>query len=204
MFRAMTDLFKERAADYDQRPVPQQISESVTAAMLATVPMGPETRVLDFGAGTGLLCAKIAPHVATILAVDISEAMLAKLVEKPELAGKVEVVCQNILERPLGRQVDLVISAMAMHHVEYTGALLRTLHDHLVPGGRLALADLDTEDGTFHPPGVEGVFHAGFDRDAIGALLVDAGFLAPHFTTACTVSRDGRPYSVFLVTAARA
>ena len=73
----MTDLFKDRAADYDQRPVPQQISEGVTAAMLATVPMGPETRVLDFGAGTGLLCAKIAPHVAHVVAVDISEAMLA-------------------------------------------------------------------------------------------------------------------------------
>ena len=48
---------------------------------------------------------------------------------KPELVGKVEPVCQNILEVPLGRRVELIVSAMAMHHVEDTAALARTLFD---------------------------------------------------------------------------
>ena len=200
----MTDHFKDRAADYDAQPVPQQISEGVTAALTARVAMTPDMTVLDFGAGTGLVAAKIAPHVGRLIAVDISEAMLAQLKSRPELAGRVEVVCQDLLTTPLAERVDLVTSAMAMHHVQDTPALLRALRDHLVSGGQIALADLDVEDGTFHPPGVEGVFHHGFDRAVLGAQLTAAGFVDVVFGTACTVSRDGRPYPVFLVTAVRA
>ena len=63
-------------------------------------------RVMDFGAGTGLVCAHVAPHVATVYAVDISEAMLAQLAAKPELRGKVEIRCQDILERGATRADD--------------------------------------------------------------------------------------------------
>ncbi|MFT4977942.1 MAG: putative AdoMet-dependent methyltransferase [Myxococcota bacterium] len=92
---------------------------------------------------------------------------------------------------------------MAAHHVEDTGKLLRTLHDHLRPGGQLALEDLDAEDGTFHPPGIEGVFHAGFDREALATLAHEAGFTNPRFVTACEVDRGGRSYPIFLLTATR-
>jgi putative AdoMet-dependent methyltransferase len=199
----MTDLFRDRAADWDQQPVPVQISEGVSAAILNRVPLSPTLRVMDFGAGTGLLCGRLAPRVGHVLAVDVSPAMLAQLTAKPELAGRVEAHAGNILEAPLAERFDLVVSAMAMHHVEDTRALLRTLHDHLVPGGRVALADLDAEDGTFHPPGAEGVFHTGFDRAALGAALEEAGFREPAFETACVVGREGRGYPIFLVVAAR-
>ena len=159
---------------------------------------------MDFGAGTGLVCAQLAPHVKRVLAVDISQAMLDKLAAKPELADKVEIHCQNIVEEPLRATVDLVVSAMAMHHVEDTRALLRSLHAHLTPGGRVALADLDAEDGSFHPPGTEGVFHAGFDRGALGELLADAGFADARFVTACEVHKGERAYPIFLVTATKA
>jgi 2-polyprenyl-3-methyl-5-hydroxy-6-metoxy-1,4-benzoquinol methylase len=199
----MTDLFKDKAADFDRQPVPTQISAGVGRAMAEAVRFAPTDRVLDFGAGTGLVCAQVAPRVAQVLAVDVSEAMLAQLRAKPELAGKVEVHCRDILEHPLPVAVDVVVSAMAMHHVEDTPRLLRTLHAHLRPGGTLALADLDAEDGTFHPPGVEGVFHAGFDRDVLAGHLSAAGFTDVRFVTACEVSRNEHIYPIFLVTAAR-
>lgn len=199
----MTDLFHDKAADWDTRPVPAQISAGVTRAILAAVPLHPTMRVLDFGAGTGLVASQLAPHVSRILAVDVSPAMLAQLAAKPELLGKVDIHCQDLLDEPLDERVDLVVSAMAAHHVEDTAKLARALYGHLVPGGRLALADLDHEDGTFHPPGIEGVFHHGFDREALGAALVAAGFEGVHFETACVVHREERAYPVFLVTAAR-
>jgi putative AdoMet-dependent methyltransferase len=198
------DLFRERAADWDARPVPQQISEGVFSAIRAHVALDPSLRVMDFGAGTGLVGAKIAPYVDRIVAVDVSPAMLEQLRAKPELAGKVDVYCQDLLERPLDVDVDLVVSAMAMHHVRDTAGLLRALYRHLKPGGRVALADLDAEDGTFHPPGAEGVFHAGFDRDALRDALVAAGFVDVAFVTACIVHREGSDYPVFLATARRA
>ncbi|MEZ4446273.1 MAG: class I SAM-dependent methyltransferase [Polyangiaceae bacterium] len=199
----MNDHFHHKADGWDERPVPAQISEGVTRTLLATLPLQPTLEVLDFGAGTGLIASKLAPHVARIHAVDISPAMLAKLADKPELQGKVDIHCQDILDTPLDTQVDLIVSAMALHHVEDTRALFQRFHQHLRPQGRLALADLDTEDGTFHPPQTEGVFHTGFDRDHLGALLTDSGFVDVSFTTACEVDRDHHRYPIFLVTAAK-
>ncbi len=200
----MTDLFADKAQDWDRRPVPVQISEGVGAALRARVALDPSLRVLDFGAGTGLVCAQLAPQVARVFAVDISAAMLAQLAAKAELVGKVEIRQQDLLTTPLGEPVDLIVSAMAMHHVADTAALLRVFAAHLAPGGRIALADLDREDGTFHPPEAEGVFHHGFDRAALGAALTAAGFVDVEVATATEVVRDGRTYPVFLVTATRA
>lgn len=201
----MTDLFRDKAEDWDSRPVPLQISEGVFAALKAQLKLEPSLVVMDFGAGTGLVSGKLAPHVGQIVAVDVSPAMLEQLAKKPELAGKVEILilCQDLLHQPLERRFDLVVSAMAMHHVEDTRALVRSLHAHLVPGGRVALADLDREDGSFHPPGTEGVFHHGFERQSLGAMLQEAGFSDVRFVTACEVTRDGCRYPIFLATATR-
>jgi len=199
----MSDQFAEKAEDWDTGPIPTQISEGVARALDRRVRLSRDMIVMDFGAGTGLLCKHVAPQVERVLAVDISPSMLARLADKVELRDRVETVCQDILATPLDRRVDLVVSAMAMHHVEDTRALVRTLYDHLVDGGRIALADLDREDGTFHPPGTEGVFHAGFDRDALAKQMVEVGFSDVAFTTACEVDREGRRYPVFLATATR-
>ncbi len=199
----MTDLFQDKAADWDSRPFPQQISEGVVGAIRANVPLDASMTVLDFGAGTGLVSNGIAPLVGHIHAVDISEAMLTQLAAKEALRGRVTIHCQDLLSAPLDVKVDLVVSAMAMHHVEDTAGLFRALYGHLRPGGRVALADLDAEDGTFHAPGTEGVFHSGFDRDALGAKLTAAGFSDVSFTTAVEVHKDGRVWPVFLVTARR-
>lgn len=199
----MTDLFRDKAADWDHRPVPAQISEGVVRAVRERVALDPDLTVMDFGAGTGLVGSKIAPFVRHVHAVDISEAMLAQLAAKEELRGKVTIHCRDILREPLEVRVDLVVSAMAMHHVQDTAGLLGALFAHLRPGGRLALADLDAEDGTFHPPDAVGVFHTGFDRGALGGLLEAAGFADVDFGTAVEVHKEARAYPVFLVTARR-
>ena len=197
----MIDLFKDKAKDWDERPVPAQISEGVFDALKEAVAWSSEQTVMDFGAGTGLVCTKLAPLVKRVVAVDISQAMLAVLAEKAQTQGNVEVVCQNILDTPLAHQVDVVVSAMAMHHVEDTRLLLKVFSEHLAAGGQVALADLDAEDGDFHPPGTEGVYHAGFHREQLGALLEQAGFVEPRFRTACVVDKDAKRYPIFLVRA---
>ena len=197
----MTDLFEEKAEDWESRPAVAVISHGVGAAILEHVRLSPEMKVMDFGEGTGLICGQLAPRVGKVHAVDVSEAMLAKLAAKPELRDKVEVVCQDILTQPLERTFDLIVSAMALHHVEDTDALLRSFVRHLVPGGRVALADLDTEDGAFHPPDVEGVFHHGFDRVELRAALERAGFRDVGFATAVVLEKEGTAYPIFLVTA---
>jgi len=72
----MSDLFSDKARDWDSRPVPAQISEGVSRALIDAIPLSPALSVMDFGAGTGLVSSKLAAHVGHILAVDVSAAML--------------------------------------------------------------------------------------------------------------------------------
>jgi predicted TPR repeat methyltransferase len=199
----MNDLFQHKAGDWDTRPAPVQISAGVGKALLEHVALRDDMVVIDFGAGTGLICAHVAPHVRRVYAVDVSAAMLEQLAAKPELRGKVEPMHIDILTTPLPHQVDLIVSAMAMHHIEDTDRLLQAFADHLAPGGKIALADLDAEDGSFHPPDTEGVYHLGFDRNVLRSQLEAHGFSDIDFTTAVEVDRDAKRYPVFLVTATR-
>lgn len=200
----MPDLFKQKAGDWDANQMRQQLSSAIGGAILEHVPLDEQMEVMDFGAGTGLLTSHIVPRVKNVAAVDTSASMLDKLVAKPEFQGKVTAICQDITAHPLANRFDLIISAMAMHHVENTTHLFATFADHLQPGGRVALADLDKEDGTFHPPDAEGVFHHGFAREDLQAIIANNGFVDIRFETAHTVDKEGKHYPIFLVMASKA
>lgn len=199
----MADLFKEKAEDFDTRDVPRQLSAGIGACMLDHVALDDSMKVMDFGAGTGLITAQVASRVQKVTCVDVSEAMLQKLAAKEELRGKVEVVCQDILERPMDAKFDLIVSAMAMHHVQDTDKLVQRFAEHLKQGGRVALADLDEEDGSFHPEDTEGVYHSGFNRDAFKSILAKHGFQDIRFYDATSVEKEQGRYPVFLVVATR-
>ena len=199
----MSDLFKAKAGDWDANQMRLQLSSAIGAAILEHIALDEQMEVMDFGAGTGLLTAHVAPRVRKVAAVDTSASMLDKLVAKPEFHGKVTAVCQDITEQPLATRFDLIISAMAMHHVEDTPRLFASFSEHLQPGGRVALADLDKEDGTFHPADVEGVFHHGFAREDLQRVIEDQGFVDVRFETAHTVDKEGKRYPIFLVIATK-
>nr|ANC57912.1 methyltransferase, putative [Colwellia sp. C1] len=199
----MSDLFNEKAKDWDASERKQLISSAVGAAILKNVPLNPQMNVMDFGAGTGLISAHIVPFVDKIVAVDISRAMLEKLTEKQEFQGKIEAVCQDITDKPIDAKFDLIISALALHHVEDTLKLINTFVEHLKPGAKVALADLDKEDGSFHPEGSEGVFHSGFERDELQTLLENNGFYDVQFLTIHTMQKNDKQYPVFLVVATK-
>ena len=81
------------------------------------------------------------------------------------------------------------------------------LHGVIIQSGNdasVALADLDKEDGTFHPADAQGVFHHGFDRGTFQSILESKGFQDVNFVTAHTVNREGKSYPIFLVTAVKA
>ena len=199
----MADLFNEKAQDWDANDMVKQLSTAIGNTILETVPLDSTMRVLDFGAGTGLISSHVAPRVEKIVAVDISEAMLEKLAAKPELHGKVEAICQDITLAPLKTDFDLIVSAMAMHHVEDTELLAKSFSEHLKPGAKIALADLDKEDGSFHPEGTEGIYHTGFERETLQTIFVNNGFSEIKFTTAHIIQKEDKRYPVFLLTATK-
>jgi hypothetical protein len=92
---------------------------------------------------------------------------------------------------------------MTLHHIPDTAAILARLRAVLREPGWLAVADLDTEDGSFHGAGFDG--HLGFDRDRLGALARAAGFATVAFSTAhvmtSPVGTATRTYPIFLMVA---
>jgi cyclopropane fatty-acyl-phospholipid synthase-like methyltransferase len=195
------DLFKEKARDWDANDVVRELSTGLGSALHEHVTLTRSMHVMDFGAGTGLIAQYLAEKVGKVTAVDVSEAMLEKLAAKNELKDKVEIRCQDIIEQPIDTQFDLIVSAMAMHHVEDIDKLIQRFAEHLKPGGRVALADLDTEDGSFHPEDTKGVYHMGFDRDYFAELLEKHGFRDIRLVTAHTVYKEVKNYPVFLALA---
>lgn len=200
----MSDLFNEKAKDWDMNEMVLQLSTATSSAILENVELNEHMQVMDFGAGTGLITSRILPKVKNIIAVDISQAMLDELLSKTDFHGRVEAICQDITEQPLTEKFDLIMSAMAMHHVKDTDLLIERFAEHLESGGKVALADLDAEDGTFHPADVEGVYHDGFERDNLKNILKMKGFKDIQFITAHTVDKEVKSYPVFLVTAVKA
>lgn len=110
--------FDTGAREWDQRPTSLQLA-AVPPRLLAQVPFATTDRVLDFGAGTGLLATAIAPHVAQVTALDSSGPMLQVLREKG--FANITTLQQDIFDG-LPERYDAIVSCMAMHHVPDTRA----------------------------------------------------------------------------------
>ncbi|MDH6422023.1 putative AdoMet-dependent methyltransferase [Polynucleobacter sphagniphilus] len=199
----MADLFEGKAKNWDASDRSRILSSGIGACIIKNVALDESMHVLDFGAGTGLIASQVAPYVKKITAVDVSESMLEKLISKLELIDKVEVLCQDITVKPIGIKYDLIMSAMAMHHVQDTDNMIKQLAAHAKLGGKIALADLDAEDGTFHSKGTEGVYHNGFDRNVFEIILKRYGFRDIHFETALTFQGENDSYTIFLALATK-
>jgi SAM-dependent methyltransferase len=193
--------FDERARDWDT-PERRERAEDVAAAIRASVPLTPTMRTIDVGAGTGLLGLALADDIGDLVLAEPSEGMREVIEEKLAAGGRDDVRAipfdLTAGSRP-GEPFDLAISLLVLHHVDDTAVALAALRDLLAPGGRIAIADLDAEDGTFHDPDAEGIHHLGFDREALGALARNAGFVDVEFRTATEIVREDQNYPVFLL-----
>jgi 2-polyprenyl-3-methyl-5-hydroxy-6-metoxy-1,4-benzoquinol methylase len=199
----MTKHFDNAAVNWDMGDARQNIASGVFKTLISRISLLNNMKIMDFGAGTGLLSFKIAPLVHSVVGVDLSAKMLEQLSVKNSEAVKVLPLCRDILMDPLDERFHGIVSSMAMHHVEDTNLLFKTFYEHLKKDGFIAIADLEAEDGTFHSHGNEGVYHFGFDRDALREKITKAGFSHVRFHHAHTIEKEIGSYPIFLVTAVK-
>ncbi len=201
----MSSRFDEAAQQWDNNPARVALARAVGEAIQRTVPIQPHWHALDYGAGTGLLTLNLQPRVAALVALDASKGMLEQLTRKLATAGigNVETRLWNLEAQPFPETgYDLVVSSMTLHHLRDVPLVLKRLAAVLRPGGWLAVADLDVEDGSFHGQ-ADDVFHHGFERSEVAKWLGIAGLSevrvsSAHAITKPSASNQMRTYEVFL------
>ncbi|HEU5243017.1 MAG TPA: class I SAM-dependent methyltransferase [Gaiellaceae bacterium] len=117
--------------------------EELQEAVVAATADVHATRVLELGTGTGesaLRMQALHPH-ARWLGIDSSEAMLARARERlPDADLRLQRLEDELPPGPF----DLVVSALAVHHLDGAGKreLFSRVADVLRPGGRFVLGDV--------------------------------------------------------------
>ena len=202
------DLFAHKAQEYEANGQRVATVQGIGQRLLSAIALHGDMHLMDFGSGTGLLLEQLAPVVGKVTAVDVSAAMNQELERKRHrLPCELEILPLDLTAQPLdarlaGACFDGIVSSLTLHHVADVPALLARFYALLPPGGFIALADLDAEDGRFHSD-MTGVFHAGFARESLAQWVTQAGFGEISFTTACQISKPQGNYPVFLLTARR-
>ena len=201
----MTELrnFDAAASEWDEKPRRIKLAREISDAISEALPLSTTWDAMDFGCGTGLVTLNLAPSLGSIVGIDSSHKMIERLNIKASEQGHANARGERLdLERdepPSGRY-HLITSAMTMHHIPEIVPLLTTLRKLLHPSGRVALADLDAEDGGFHD-NPTGVFHNGFSHQEFRQLLDRSGFTDITIRTVTEVTKDQGSYPVFLATA---
>ncbi len=138
--------------------------------VLRLVGNGGVRRVLDLGAGPGLLSAEVIaafPDVSVDL-LDASEPMLAEARQRLGAAVGAVHVADMAGALPAG-PYDAVVSALAIHHLEHADqrALMSRVHDVLRPGGVF----VNAEQVSAPTPGLTEVYEARWEEEcrALGA-----------------------------------
>ncbi len=207
------DKFNKAASQWDENPRRTVLAQTVAQALIAAVAPHKSMNVLEFGCGTGLVTFEIAPLVKNLVAVDTSIEMMNVMQQKIKAfeLSNIKTACLDLLSPSVAEEskgaYDLIYASMTLHHIADTAGFLSHLAHFLSPGGRIALADLELEDGFFHDDEHEKV-HQGFERAALTEQLIAAGMKLTSFETIYSlnkVNRAGRQasYPIFLVTATK-
>lgn len=195
------DFFKHKAKSYENEVARVNNVATIAHHILEKISLTKQMSIMDFGSGTGLLTKGVAPHVKKITAVDISTSMNEVLKEKEEnLECELEIVQKDLTKESLVQKFDAIISSMTMHHIEDITAMFKTFYDMLPKGGKIALADIESEDGSFHTENT-GVFHFGFEPKNFLASAREVGFLNAQVMRVSMIEKPQGVYPVFLFTA---
>lgn len=151
------DLFDSWAANYGRSLDRDQASDSypfagydqVVEAVVALAQISSEHDVLDIGAGTGNLTAKLVDQSGEVWGTDFSEKMLIKAREKVPQAHFVRWDVQDSWPSELPARFDRIVSTYVFHEFddsEKLRLLVDLAQNRLNSSGRLVIGDIAFPD----------------------------------------------------------
>jgi len=195
--------FNDKAAAWDQNPVHNERSMAIASAIKKMIPLNNTMKALEYGAGTGLLSFLLKDEFREIVLMDSSTEMI-RICEEKRLTyntAHIRPILFDLERDRFGETFDIVFNQMVFHHISDIQTILQKFHDMLNPGGILVIADLYSEDGSFHGSDVQ--VHHGFDPEHLSLTISKYGFRDISYQPCYNVRRDEREYPVFLIKAVK-
>jgi len=182
----MKDYFAEKAQGWDN---PRQIRMAAIFIneLLKNITLNKNSKALEIGTGTGLAGLQLVPELGAIVFVDTSEAMLEVLKEKITDDSNIEVI-QGDVQQYNKKDIDLVFSNMAFHHISDIDSVLKHLFAITTNQVKIVISDMVTEDGSFHR--FQEVPHKGFDMNELAIKFRFAGFHVNKSYIYNTINRE--------------
>jgi tRNA (cmo5U34)-methyltransferase len=199
-----TEHFDKAAADYDKKSRRIILADKISRS-INKLPLSKQMSGMEFGCGTGNVGIRVAPSLRELTGIDTSQGMLDVFGQKVIDLGitNIQTLCCDFSFDSYTQKHDLIICAMTLHHIEDAKALLLHFTELLNPGGYLAVADITTEDGTFHDPSAKGIWHHGFDPEKLAILLKNFGLQDINSQIVHTIiqeEQNNKEFPVFLLT----
>lgn len=198
--------FDSSAKTWDSDPMKVARALAVAQGIRTHVPLTPHMTAFEYGCGTGLLGFALQPYLKHITLADSSTGMLAVLKEKITSCGIANMIPikLDLVTNPLPRDsYNLIVTMMTFHHIRDIDRLLRKMYSLLTAPGYLCVADLGSEDGSFHGHDFSG--HCGFDHEELRLKTIQAGFRNAGFSTVFNirkaVAEGEKDFPLFLMVA---
>jgi len=194
--------FDARAREWDKDKMHVDRSVAIAAELQQMIPIDQSMKALEYGAGTGILSFLLKDHFAEITLMDNSLEMIKVCMEKVEYHKTKHIlpILFDLEHKDYDGNFDIIYNQMVLHHVVDYESIIGTFYSLLNPNGYLAIADLYTEDGSFHGPEVK--VHWGFDPEHLAEILKQTGFKNIEYKICFEVKREsGIKYPVFLMVA---
>lgn len=200
----MPTNFDERAATWDEDPTRVKRAQAAAEAIRAVVPLAASMRVLEYGAGTGLVSQLLAGEVGSLTLADPSDGMRGVMADKiadGALPPDSRLWSLDLTTDPVpADRFDLLVTVMTLHHIHDLRPVLDGFATLLAGAGYLCIVDLEAEDGSFHDNDPDFDGHNGMARADLAVRLGAAGFADVHFERCHSIPKNGRLYPLFLAT----
>jgi 2-polyprenyl-3-methyl-5-hydroxy-6-metoxy-1,4-benzoquinol methylase len=121
-------------------PAGRQRAARRASLISAGAGLGPHTRALEIGCGTGLFTDMFAQSGAHITAVDISDALLRKAKARGLPCERVVFLNKRFEDCNVDGPFDAVVGSSVLHHLDIAEALAK-IHSLLKPGGKFSFAE---------------------------------------------------------------